>query len=168
MQNILNYVTVGDNQNLKFAHVGDAGMDVIATSEPRIVGDMWDVELWSSIDYIEYDTGLHLEPAQNDWVMAVARSSISKYNLILCNSVGIIDTGYRGEVKFRFKYIIQPGDFDFAGGRMRVRPDVNKLYRKGDRIGQLIVMRHTGTGACGVPSIGESARGTGGFGSTGV
>jgi dUTPase len=50
------------------------------------------------------------------------RSSISKYHLSLCNSVAVIDSSYRGEIKLRFRRLKEMGNF----------------YQKGDKIGQLI------------------------------
>src|ERR1700693_2303309 len=126
----------------------DGGYDVIATSGPNIVGygiANGDTKLWSRISYIEYGTGLFLAPIPekdieliretrdhiinfNDCspieidkifhIEGFPRSSVSKYNLVLANCVGTIDTGYRNEIMCRFKYIFQPEDLCVIDGKI--------------------------------------------------
>ena len=99
------------------------GFDVIVTSDPEIVGEQYDNGTYKRVDYIQYKTNLKLA-VQKDRVfssfgytdldydiLAFPRSSVSKYNLVLANSVGLIDADYRGEVLLRFKYIWQPEDY---------------------------------------------------------
>lgn len=79
----------------KYAHITDAGCDMVAVSKTE------------TDNYIEYGTGLvfQISPFESsDWYFEIfPRSSLSNYDLILSNSVGVIDNSYRGEVKFRFK-----------------------------------------------------------------
>ncbi len=82
------------------------------------------------------------------------RSSISKVNQILSNAVGVIDSGYRGEIKFRFR------DTEEWGNQL-------KRYEKGDRIGQLIILPIPHIEMVESDNLSESDRGNGGFGSTG-
>lgn len=98
----------------------------------------------------EYETGLAFEIPPGYVGLLFPRSSVTtKTSLLLGNCVGVLDSDYRGPVKFQFRSIA-----------------LGKKYEIGDRIGQIIVMP--------VPDIefleselSETVRGEGGFGSTG-
>lgn len=123
-----------------YAKPGDAGMDLTAISK--------------SIDRfnnIVYGTGLAFEIPEGYVGMAFPRSSCSKSDLILSNSVGIIDSGYRGEVTFKFK-------------PMSILPVV---YEVGERIGQMIIMPYPNIEFIESEELSETERGTGGYGHTG-
>jgi dUTP pyrophosphatase len=139
------------------AHDGDAGYDLVAISDPIIVE-----QETGTIDYIEYDTGLVIEPEIGYHTFAMPRSSISKTNLVLANSVGLIDNGYRGTIKLRFKYILQFADI--AKGMI----NFSKIYKKGDKIGQLVFAKTISPSIIESEVTSETNRGEGGFGSTGV
>ena len=66
------------------AHLSDAGFDLIAAD--RNATDM----------YVEYDLGFRTEIPLGYYAEIVPRSSISKYDMILCNSPATIDSSYRG------------------------------------------------------------------------
>lgn len=151
------------------AHEGDAGYDVIAAKDPEIVGIKASSGPWySQIDYIEYDTNLVIEPEVGFHTLALSRSSISSKNLILCNSVGLIDNGYRGTVKFRFKYVPQPSDYYFNNyGIAGIEVDFNKIYQVGDKIGQLVFTPTTIADIVISDDFSQTSRSAGGFGSTG-
>ena len=70
-----------------YAHVTDAGLDLTATSK-NIEGNR----------VIIYGTGLAVEIPEGYVGLIFPRSSNSKKNLLLTNSVGVIDSGYRGEI----------------------------------------------------------------------
>ena len=148
------------------AIMGDAGFDVIAKSDPVIVGSVAYGPYWSKIDYIEYDTGLQIAPEEGYHTLAIPRSSLSKTNLFLRNSVGLIDNGYRGTIKFRFGYISHPGDMVIENGNLIFEIDEEKIYKKGDRIGQLIFSKTIEPKELKVGILNETERGEGGFGST--
>lgn len=162
-----------------------SGYDVVALEDPKIVGEQDGVNLWKSIDYIEYKTGLFIAPQpigpNADWevknyhTLIFPRSSVRKYNLVLANSIGLIDNDYRGELILCFKYIWQPDDMfpcvvplDDITGRKTLRGQINmdKIYKKGDKIGQLVseVTNHVDWVV--VADLTATVRGTGGFGST--
>ena len=99
------------------------GFDIIVTSDPEIVGEQYSNGAYKRIDYIQYKTNLKLAVQKDrkfsnfgytdlDYdILAFPRSSVSKYNLVLANCIGLIDADYRGEVLLRFKYIWQPEDY---------------------------------------------------------
>ena len=155
------------------------GFDVVVTSEPEIVGEKYENGANKRIDYIQYKTNLKLAVQKDrqfsnfgytdlDYdILAFPRSSVSKYNLVLANCIGLIDADYRGEVLLRFKYIWQPEDY-------RIRTDnlfegnVNstKLYNTGDKVCQLKVTKVENVEFVLVDELDSTTRGDGGFGST--
>lgn len=162
-------VKINGSSILEPQHEGDAGYDVIAFSEPNIVGDEVDKYFYSRIDYIEYDTNLILAPDKGVHTLVFPRSSISNKNLVLANSVGLIDNGYRGTVKIRFKYIAQPQDFVLCdNGDFIVEVDYKRIYAQGDRIAQLVFSETLPVKLKDDQRIDLTDRNTGGFGSTGV
>lgn len=126
------------------AHSSDAGFDLVACDYGK-----WDDEF----TYLEYNTGICIEIPAGHVGYIFPRSSISRANQMLSNSVGVIDSGYRGEIKFRFR--------DTSGFAEYTR------YRKGHKIGQLIIMPLPEIELVEVQNLSESDRGNGGFGSTG-
>ncbi len=143
-----------------------AGYDIVATSEPKVIGVQIEHE-FKRIDYVEYETNLYIAPDSTlVHTLIHPRSSVSKYNLVLANSIGLIDNDYRGMVLCRFKYIWQPEDVSISGNVLRVRPNPEKMYKKGDKIAQLVVEQTVGVEWVFVDNLDQTQRGTGGFGST--
>lgn len=124
------------------AHSTDVGLDVVAVSE-NIVNT-------PEYGYIEYGLGIAISTPIGFAAFIYPRSSISKTGLILCNSVPVIDPGYTGEIKLRFKWI--PG---------------TAKYKIGDKIGQLVIQKFEQVEFEEVEELVETERGTGGFGSSG-
>ena len=168
-----------NNKNKIFAHKSfkleekfwseDIGFDVKAIKDPLIVGSKY-MNFYSSIDYIEYDTGIRLDTAQkngeeNIFALVFPRSSISKKNLILANSIGLIDPEYRDTIKCRFKYISQPDDFVIINGSIFIKPNAEKIYKLGDKICQLVFCKNVNVDIQYVEQLTETRRGS--FGSTG-
>ena len=73
-----------------YAHATDAGMDLVATSKT--------IDEYGNV---VYGTGIALEIPNGYVGLVFPRSSNSKKHLLLTNSVGVIDSGYRGEVTFK-------------------------------------------------------------------
>lgn len=98
-------------------------------------------------------TGVCIElPDKNHVAMLCARSGLAIRNgITLANSVGIIDSDYRGEIKVG---LINLGTEDF-----RIVP--------GERICQMLILPVELPKLCVVSELGETGRGAGGFGSTG-
>lgn len=149
-----------------------AGYDIVATSDPKIVGERigssW---TWTFVDFIEYETNLYIAPSVVTYhTLIYPRSSISKYNLLLVNSLGLIDADYRGHCLCRFRYIWQPCDLeiDTDGRRMYGNVNYNKIYKKGDKIAQLVFEPTTQVEFEVVDELTETKRAGGGFGSSGV
>lgn len=145
-----------------------AGYDIVATSDPKIVGIKLDENGWDSIDYIEYETNLYIAPeAVSFHTLIHPRSSVSKYNLVLANSVGLVDNDYRGMVICRFKYVWQPNDFRMNTNNLfNGIVNMNKIYKKGDTIAQLVFEPTVMVDFELVDDLTKTKRGAGGFGST--
>jgi dUTP pyrophosphatase len=126
-----------------YAKDGDAGMDVIATS------------IISETDtQITYGLGIALEIPKGFVGLVFPRSSIRKTRLQLSNSVGVIDSGYRGELQATFNKInnnsVSEND-----------------YKVGDRIAQIMIIPHPDIQFEEADELSDTERGEGGFGSTG-
>ena len=126
-----------------YSKAGDAAMDLTAISLSKVDKDEY--------GYLEYGTGLAFEIPEGYVGLLFPRSSISNSGLILSNSVGVLDSGFRGEVKFRFKHI----------------PDT-AFYKPGDRVGQIIIIPYPQIELQEVEQLSETDRAEGGFGSTGL
>jgi dUTP pyrophosphatase len=127
-----------------YAKEGDAGMDVVAT---RIINE--------TLDSITYGTDIALEIPEGFVGLVFPRSSIRKTHLHLSNSVGVIDSGYRGEIQATFKKI------------QGISNNALDNYKVGDRIFQLMVIPHPTIQFIEVNELSSTERGEGGFGSTG-
>jgi dUTPase len=165
-----------------------AGYDLFAVADPEIEGEK-DGEQWKRIDYIQYHTGIKIAPpCYKTWAqkgdaycnvhhtLIFPRSSVSKYNLQLANSIGLVDNDYSGEVLLRFNYVWQPEDLCWVeannqqanGVFNQVRGVVNtdRIYKKGDKIGQLVAEPTIFMDFNQVDELPNTDRGSGGFGST--
>ena len=124
-----------------YSKPGDAGLDLTAISMSR-----------DKHDNITYGTGLAIEIPRGYVGLIYPRSSNSKTDLYLTNHVGVIDSGYRGEIMFKYR----PNNGTFA-----------KIYHVGDRVGQLIIMPYPQIELVESDELTDSVRGDAGFGSTG-
>ena len=129
-----------------YAKDGDAGMDLTATSKS-----------YDDHGNVCYGTSLAFEIPKGFVGLLFPRSSNTKKDLILGNSVGVLDSGYRGEVVFKFRELL-PSERDIEFGA--------REYEVGDRIGQIIIMPHPQIMFNVVDELSNSDRGVGSFGST--
>lgn len=157
------------------------GYDVIATSEPEIIGETYDNGAYKRVDYIQYKTNLKLSVQKErkfsnfgytdiDYdILVFPRSSVSKYNLVLANCIGLIDADYRGEVLLRFKYQWQPEDYKIrTDNLLEGRLNFTKLYNKGDKVCQLKITKVENIEFILADELDSSDRGDAAFGSTDV
>lgn len=126
------------------ANPTDAGLDLKSA---------YDVTLTKGVRTL-VGTGVHVKIPPNHVGLLVARSSLSKKNIILTNSVGVIDSDYRGEILASLMYL---GDSSWI-----------ELTR-GERIVQLLVLPIAlPTPVYGNQDWFDTERGENGFGSTGA
>jgi dUTP pyrophosphatase len=126
----------------KYAHEGDAGLDLFATDS---------VEYDNIRGFVTYDIGIAVEIPNGYVGLIFPRSSVYKVDLILSNCVGVIDSTYRGSIKFKFRKI---------GGE-------NIIYQPEQAIGQLIIIPYPNIKPEWAFELSNTQRGDGGFGSTG-
>jgi dUTP pyrophosphatase len=142
-----------------YSREGDACVDITAIS--RTITDK----------YVSYKTGLKIKIPKGYIGDLRPRSSISNYDLVMCNAPGTIDSNFIGELEVRFfilnkEYNAQLSLFDDSNYEIALP----KLYEIGDRVAQFV--------AYPIPelkfnqlkedeTLGETARGEQGFGSTG-
>ena len=127
-----------------YAKNGDAGMDLIATS---IISE--------TPSQITYGLGIALEIPEGFVGLVFPRSSIRKTRLQLSNSVGVIDSGYRGELQATFNKITTTIE------------NQKNDYKVGDRVCQIIIIPYPPIEFNEVNELSNTERGEGGFGSTG-
>jgi dUTP pyrophosphatase len=140
-----------------YAHPGDNGLDLTAISNGKVTNSGPGEPAYY---FVEFETGVAVELPPGHVGLIFPRSSISKTALSLANSVGVIDSAYRGEIKFRFK---------IDANLINKFPDIPEvaIYKKGDRIGQLIIMPVPIIEPEWTEELKETERGDQGFGSTG-
>jgi dUTP pyrophosphatase len=125
-----------------YSKPGDAGMDLTAVSATQ-----------DQYGNVVYGTGLAVEIPIGYVGLIFPRSSNSKTDLYLTNHVGVVDSGYRGEIMFKFRPV---------NGLLNA-----KVFQVGERVGQLIILPYPSIEFDEVDELSDSERGDGGFGSTG-
>jgi dUTP pyrophosphatase len=126
-----------------YAKDGDAGMDLVATS---IISN--------TSTQITYGIGLALEIPKGFVGLIFPRSSVRKTRLMLSNCVGVVDSGYRGELQATFNKINNDSVSE-------------NDYKVGDRIAQIMIIPHPEVEFEEADELSDTERGEGGFGSTG-
>jgi dUTP pyrophosphatase len=131
-----------------YAKAGDAGMDLTAVTME-----------YDNHGNISYGTGLAVEIPKGYVGLIFPRSSVSKTQLALANSVGVIDSGYRGELICKFKPTLMLCD---EGSE----PEESVIYKEGERVAQLMIIPHPEVEFEESEELEKTERGNGGFGST--
>lgn len=158
-----------------YAKPGDAGLDLTAVTKK-----------YDDSGNVVYTIGLAFEIPEGYVGLLFPRSSNAKKDLLLSNSVGVIDSGYRGDIGFKFKPSACFMDFETKDEIERAKssdfidfPAVSKdhnafnnpmieEYEIGDRIGQIIILPYPKIKFELVDELSDTERGDGGFGSTGT
>lgn len=136
------------------AHPTDAGADLVATEDTLMTKGF----------RVLVKTGVSVKIPKGYVGLLVPRSSLSKRNIIMTNSIGVIDSDYRGEIMASLEYCgKRPSEF--------MAPDYidHTHIDAGERIVQLLIVPIVLAEF--VPFEGEwndTERGSGGFGSTGA
>lgn len=137
----------------------DAGFDLTAT---------WIKEYDK---YIEYGTDIAIEIPEGYVGLLFPRSSIRNQDLMLKNSVGVVDASYRGEIKFSFyktKFSLENMKVwnDNVNQLISTSIDIDK-YEIGERCGQIVIMKIPDIEMIEADKLSETDRGTQGYGSSG-
>jgi dUTP pyrophosphatase len=127
-----------------YATEGDAGSDLVSVAE---------ITLAKAGGRALIPTGLAIALPLGYGGFVLPRSGLAaKFGVTVVNAPGLIDSGYRGEIKVAL---------------VNTDPDSDYTVKVGDRVAQLVVMDVEHLNFQVVSSLPESARGEGGFGSTG-
>lgn len=127
-----------------YAHDTDAAADLYALEDTGLSAHTYGNKI---------RTGVSIQLPEGWLALIIPRSSIgAKTPLRLSNSVGLIDSGYRGELGVLYDNT----------------SDNEAFVKAGDRIAQLLVMPSYRFKAKVVDELTDSDRGTGGFGSSGT
>ena len=125
------------------AHAGDAGYDLHAAEAANLAPG----------ERASIGTGIAVAIPDGCAGLVLPRSGLAaRHGISLVNAPGLIDAGYRGELRVLLINTDRHEPFE-------VEP--------GDRIAQLVLLRHEAPEAIEVDALEASARGVGGFGSTG-
>ncbi len=128
----------------RYAREGDAGIDLLASA---------DVELAPSGGRALVPTGLAVAIPAGYAGFVQPRSGLAlKHGVTCLNTPGLIDSGYRGELKVLL---------------VNTDPTEPFLVARGERIAQLVIQRVETVVFVEVDELPDSERGAGGFGSTG-
>jgi dUTP pyrophosphatase len=125
------------------AHAGDAGCDLFAAEAARLEPG----------ERASVGTGIAVEIPDGSAGLVLPRSGLAaKHGISVVNAPGLIDAGYRGEIRVLLLNTDKSEPFEIEAG---------------DRIAQLVIVEIADADPIEADSLAESARGDGGFGSTG-
>ena len=128
----------------QYAHNTDDGLDLTALSFTQEVDK-------SGRLVLVYHTGLAVEIPEGHVGLLFMRSSVAQKSISLTNAVGVIDSGYRGEIICKFKITTDA---------------IPTIYQAGDKIAQLIILPYPTVEPVEVDELSNTDRGEDGFGST--
>lgn len=131
----------------------DNGLDLVAVS------------IEETEDYIEYDTGVAVEIPKGYCGFLVPNSRCSKKDLMMCNAPGVIDPGYRGTMRARYKNVFHAPTL-FKKIAYSPSSAIRKIFAVGDVVAQLVIVPAPQIESGWVEELTPSKRDTGGFGST--
>ena len=140
----------------RYAKPGDAGLDLTAVSRT-----------FDEDGNVVYGTGLAFEIPEGYVGLVFPRSSLSKKDIALSNAVGVIDSGYRGEVTAKFKPTNYFNCYEDCG-RIVECPHYGSIYGIGERIAQMIILPYPQIEFEEVEELSQTERADGGYGSTGL
>ena len=148
-----------------YAHEGDAGLDLCATEDVTLMPQEWQM----------VGSGVSMAIPKGFAGLVVPRSGMGCRGLVLKNTIGVIDAGYRGEIKVplmnnnalgiwkRIKRFVCYRLLDMVD-----EPEGTIHVHKGDRVAQLLIVPVAQATLLQVDTLDETERQDGGFGSTGV
>lgn len=145
MSVVLPYVMLDDNFIApRYAHPGDAGLDLRARADCVI----------KPFERVLVSCGIAIAIPEGYAGFVVPRSGLAlNHGVSIVNAPGLIDSGYRGEIKVIL---------------VNLDPEHEFVIKAGDRIAQLVVMQTPRVELEHVADLPNSARGASGFGSSGV
>lgn len=141
----------------KYAHDGDAGMDLCAAEDVTLMPQEWKM----------VGSGVSMAIPKGFAGLVVPRSGMGCKGIVLKNTLGIIDAGYRGEIKLTLFNNNPTHVWQEHMCRCRQNDEGTIHVHKGDRVAQLLIVPVAQANPVKVDTLEESERQDGGFGSTG-
>jgi dUTP pyrophosphatase len=141
--------SISDKQLIR-QHPGDAGLDIVCAEDFAVYPGMSHV----------VSTELYVAIPQGWCGIVTGRSGIW-YSKDIAVPIGVIDSGYRGEIRVKMVNLLQSKVFDpetLAGFE----------FKRGDRIAQMLVVPVYSLQPTEIDELPEADRGCNGFGSTGL
>lgn len=135
------------------AHPTDAGFDLYAA----------EVEI-NEYGQIICHTGIAVEIPDGYVGLVFPRSSICNTSMTMLNCVGVIDSGYRGEITARFR---RYEEVRLLRNKIATIENNKSLYHQGDRVAQLIILPYPEVVFEEAEVLSDTDRGIGGYGSSG-
>lgn len=136
--------------SVKFKLLSTNAKKPVRTSDEAAGYDMYAADIVETEDTIVYKTDVAIELPEGYAGFLMPRSSVVKTGMHLGNSVGLLDSDFRGNISFVFYK------------RQNCTP-----YAIGDRVGQLVVIKLPNVVLEESEDLSETERGTNGFGSSG-
>lgn len=169
----------GDAALPAYAHEGDAGVDLCSTEDVTLRPGEWQM----------VGSKLSMAIPAGFAGLVVPRSGLGCKGLVLKNTIGVIDSGYRGEIgltlynnnpqfvwklecpkaKKRFPRLYKWLAERYGEEPMVLEPNIRDVIhvRKGDRVAQMLIVPVALATFLQVKSLDDTERGTDGFGSSG-
>jgi dUTP pyrophosphatase len=148
----------------KYAHDGDAGLDLCAAEDVTLLPGEWKM----------VGSGVSMAIPKGFVGLVVPRSGMGRNGLVLKNTVGVIDSTYRGEIKMplfnnnpMYVRCKEVGESGRAYTWFEANRDGTVHVRKGDRVAQILIVPVAQANPVKVDKLDETERQDGGFGSTG-
>lgn len=162
--------------DMRSANVNVSGVIALRSTQASYVVESVELPLeealkqrWLRVAFIEYDTGVVIAPEGAPiYGEIVPNSRNTKMDLILGNSVGQIDPGYRGTIRFRYFYRWQPDDLRLMpSGYIEGKINPLHIYKVGEVCGQIKFSETLYPQLEVADTLTETDRGDGAFGHTG-
>ena len=151
---------------ISYAHEGDAGLDLCATEDVTLYPGQWKM----------VGSGVSMAIPKGFVGIVTPRSGLGCKGLVLKNTIGVIDAGYRGEIKMPLFNNNPTHVWMVASENGKAKTIIDAIpnfdgtihVHKGDRVAQLLIIPVAQASLVQVDTLDETERGQDGFGSTGV
>ena len=145
----------------RYAHEGDAGMDLCATEDVTLLPG----------ESCKMGSGISVAIPEGFAGFVLPRSGLGCKGLVVKNNVGLIDSTYRGEIGltlFNNNPLIKGIEWDPFTPNLRWAESETIYVHKGDRVAQLVILPVASATMVEVEELDSTSRGAGGFGSSGI
>ena len=157
-----------DVPNPRYAHEGDAGMDLCATEDVTLLPG----------ESCKMGSGISVAIPEGFAGFVLPRSGLGCKGLVVKNNVGLIDSTYRGEIGLTlfnnnpthvWIHSLHDKTMNAVYTIDAHNEPVGTIHvHKGDRVAQLVILPVASATMVEVDELDSTSRGAGGFGSSGI